>query len=217
METALVAKLLDEGRLGRVCNVLVASCSSASLEQREGDWRVEAGKNPGGPLLQCGIHTIDVLLGWFGRAREVRAMTQDDVTPFDVVDNTFTLIEFAGGVQASIVCNYTTAYLHTKTLFGTEGNLHVCAHVTGLGQEQVYFQPRGHGGHEPWQALALPQDRSYPDEHGGVLERAFARQIRTGQPSYENLHEAIDALRIVHAAVASAETGHSVALSGTAD
>jgi len=209
----LVKDILASGKLGRVCNVSATCCSGAGLVQRAGDWRAQAGKNPGGPLLQCGIHTIDFLLELFGPIESVHAVTQDDVTPFGVVDNALTLFDFANGTQVAFVCNYTTAYMHTMHFFGTKGNLHVQKHITGLGQEQVYFQPRGAGDHEPWEALTIPRDKSYPDDHGGVLEKSFAAQIRSAKPCYDNLEAAIEALRIVHAAVASARAGRSVEVS----
>ena len=209
----LVEGILASGRLGRVCNVSVTCCSSGGLAQHAGNWRVLPGKNPGGPLLQCGIHTIDLLLELFGPIKRVLAVTQDDVTPFGVVDNALTLLDFANGTQVAFVCNYTTAYMHTMHFFGTKGNLHVQKHITGLGQEQVYIQPRGAGDHEPWQALAIQRDKSFPDDHGGILEKSFAAQIRSAKPCYDNLEAAIEALRIVHAAIASAGSGRSVEVS----
>jgi predicted dehydrogenase len=208
----LMKEYIDAGRLGRVCNVLTTSCSSAGLVQVAGDWRVEAGRNPGGPLLQCGIHTLDTLLGLFGPADSVSAMMQDDVTPFEVEDNALVLIGFRCGVQAAFLCNYCTAYLHTVRLMGTEANLYLHKHVSGLKQAEMYVQRRAGGEHEPWEALRIPADGSYPDPHGGVLERAFAEQVRTGQPDYANLGDAIDALRIVEAAVESHRQGRRVSL-----
>ena len=55
-------------------------------------------------------------------------------------------------------------------------------------------------------------DTSYPDQHGGVLEKSFAQRIRTGQPDYANLRQAIQAWRVIHAAIESDRTGHVVPL-----
>jgi predicted dehydrogenase len=198
------------GELGTVCNALFTCCSSAGLEQSAGDWRALPGKNPGGPLLQCGIHTLDQMLGTFGHAKRVCAMMQNSVTPHDVVDNTMTLFEFASGHQATFVCNYTTAYMHTHSYFGTRANLHVHSHITGLGQSQIYLQERARGPHELWRMLRIPDAGGYPDPHGGVLERDFARQIREGAPDYANARDAAAALAVLEAAVESHETGRAV-------
>lgn len=204
--------LADEGKIGRVCNVFVTCCSSSGLEQQAGDWRVEAGRNPGGPLLQCGIHLVDVLIAMFGEIESVSSMMQEDITPFDVVDNTVNLIRMANGIQVAFMCNYTTAYLHTFDVMGTEGNLHHRAHIAALGAEEVYFQGRKAGPHEPWEQLTIPRDDTYPDSHGGVLEREFASQIRAARPDYLNAEQAIMALQVVEGLVESHRNGRVVRL-----
>ena len=67
----MIRDIHDSGQLGRLCNIVINSCSSAALNQTPGDWRALAGKNPGGPLLQCGIHTIDFLQGLLGPVARV--------------------------------------------------------------------------------------------------------------------------------------------------
>ncbi|MHB9131611.1 MAG: Gfo/Idh/MocA family protein [Armatimonadota bacterium] len=208
-----VKEVLDSGKLGRICNAMLTCCSSGGLEQKAGDWRALPGRNPGGPMLQCGIHTLDTLLGIFGPIKQVMSMMQDDVTEFQVVDNTVTLLKFANGVQVTFVSNYTTAYMHTMDFFGTAGNLHIHEHITGLGQHEMYFQERARGPHEPWEALRIPSYApGYPDGHGGLLEKEFARQIRGSAPNYGNFDDAISALAIIEAAVESHETGRAVAI-----
>lgn len=208
-----VRKMVKGKTLGRVCNVVATSCSSGGLEQKAGDWRVQPNENPGGPMLQCGIHTIDFLISLFGNVTRVMAMMRNDITPFEVADDTLTLLAFEDGTQAALASNYTTAYMHTLDVFGTRANLHVHEHITGLRQSEMYLQRRARGPHEPWEALRIPQPRGrYPDPHGGVLERDFASQIRSGKTDYANMRDAIQALRVVEAAVRSHRTGKAVAL-----
>ncbi|MFA5865520.1 MAG: Gfo/Idh/MocA family oxidoreductase [Phycisphaerae bacterium] len=202
-----IKTLLETNRLGRLCNVLATCCSGSGLCQKEGDWRADPEHNPGGPLLQCGIHTVDTLMSFFGPISHVMAMMQDNITDFSVVDNTLTLMQFASGIQACFICNYTTAYMHTMDFFGTEGNLHVHEHVTDLNRREVYFQLRRSNEHEPWESLDIPKDSTYPDSHGGVLEKDFAWQIRSGRFDYGNLKDSIAALSVIHAAVQSHRTG----------
>ena len=214
-EAEFVGKILKGSRLGKLCNGVLSCSSSGGLEQKEGDWRTIGGQNPGGPLLQCGIHIIDLLLSYFGPVKKVSSMMRYDITRFDVADTTMTLIEFKNGFQVTLISNYTTAYMHTYDFFGTKGNLHVHEHITGLGQHQIFFQPRMRGEHEAWQALSIPCSKSYPDSHGGVLERSFAKQIRTAKPDYSNAGDSImnvRTLKIVEAAVESARTGKSVSI-----
>jgi len=200
---------IESGALGRICNILFTNCSSSGLKAKPGDWRAEPGGNPGGPLLHCGIHLLDLLRDLFGDVRTVSAIMQEDITPYRAVDNTLTLLDFENGIQAAVVCNYTTAYMHTFDIFGTRGNLHLRQHITELGQEELYFQPRKSGPHEPWCELTIPHDENTP-KHGCVLEKQFARQIRTKNFDYQNLEQAIEALRIVEAAVESHRSGKQV-------
>ena len=207
-----IKKRLESGTLGRVCNVLVTCCSSSGLAQSPGDWRAEPGRNPGGPLLHCGIHLLDVLRSFYGEVKAVSAIMQEEITSYEAVDNTLTLLDFENGVQAAVVCNYTTAYMHTLDIFGTEGNLHHHQHITDLGQEELYLQGRKAGPHEPWERIE-PSVSNAVNQHGGVLEREFARQIHTQAYEYENLHDATAALRIVEAAVESHKSGKKVRIS----
>ena len=85
-------------------------------------------------------------------------------------------------------------------------------HVKGRGEKEMYLQKRASGAHEPWEPLPIPVDSSYPDSHGGVIERSYDYQISWGRPDYTNLQDAIAALRIVEAAVESHRQGRSVTL-----
>ena len=202
-EFMLAKDIMESGQLGRVCNVVVMSCSSGGLTQKAGDWRTIPGQNPGGPLLQCGIHSIDTLLSWFGKIKRLSSFMQDNITEFEVVDNAMVMFEFENGVQATLISNYTTAYYHTVDILGTKAALHIRKHITGMGQTEVYLQKREEGLFEPWEQLRIPYTGDYPDFHGGILEREFARQIRNSVPDYSNLEDAVNALRLVHSAVAS--------------
>ncbi len=190
---------LASGRIGQLCNVLVTCCSSAGLAQEPGAWRTLSGQNPGGPLLQCGIHLVHLLLDLLGPVDLVKSIGQRHITDNDTLDNLLVLMQFADGVQASMVCNYTTAYLHTISFMGTHGNLHVHEHVTDIGQTELYFQPRRHGTHEPWEPIVIP-DGVDLKKHDYTIECGFAQQIRHGKPDYANLDLAIAALHIVHLA-----------------
>lgn len=208
----MIQQTIEQGALGRLCNVIVATCSSRGVTGDPREWRFDDQRNPGGPLLHCGVHILDILLGILGPARRVAAMCQNDITPHKVEDNYMVLLEFENGVQASLTSNYTTGYLHTMHWMGVDANLHLHEHITRLGQCDLFFQKRKHGQCEPWEALAPPSDPSYPDDHGGVLERSFASMIHKQQPDYQNLQQAIKVLEVLEAAVASARTGRFVAI-----
>ncbi len=208
----MIKQWISSGKIGQLCNVAITSCSSRGVTGKPDEWRFSANTNPGGPLLQCGIHTIDILLDIIGPVRRVMAIRQDDITPYDVEDNFMVLLDFATGVQATLTCNYTTGYLHTMHWLATDGNLHLHEHVTGLNTSELYLQSRKSGDFEPWIKQDVKPDASYPDDHMGVLEKSFATQILNGQPDYSNLLESIVSLEIVEAAVLSAHERRMVEL-----
>jgi len=203
----MIQHMIDEGKIGQLCNVMVACCSSRGLSGSPQEWRFHDRRNPGGPLLHCGVHIIDILISVLGSVRRVAAMCQDNITRHCVEDNYMLLAEFACGVQATLTSNYTTGYLHTMHWMGTKGNLHLQEHITHLGQCDLFFQKRMEGECEPWESMALPADPSYLDDHFGILEKSFAHQVRHRQPNYENLEQAINVLEVVDAAIRSAQTG----------
>jgi predicted dehydrogenase len=205
-----IHRAIDEGKIGRLCNVMVASCSSRGLHGDPGEWRFHESRNPGGPLLHCGVHIIDILISVLGPVRRVAAMCQDTITPHRVEDNYMVMLEFRGGVQAMLTSNYTTGYLHTMHWMGSDGNLHLHEHITHLGQCDLFYQRRMEGDCEPWESVVIPSDPSYPDDHAGALEREFANQVRLNQPNYDNLEQAIAVLQVVDAAIRSAKTGRFV-------
>jgi predicted dehydrogenase len=205
-------ELIQSGEIGQVCTGVVNCSSSLGLELKPGDWRAKDKENPGGPLLQCGIHSLDFLIGLFGPVSCVMAMMQDNVTSSQVMDNTATLLKFKSGPIITLISNYTTAYMHTGDFYGTAGNLHMVEHVSGLGQHEMYLQKRAKGDFEPWLQLVIPVANDYPDPHHGVLEKTFARQIRERKYDYTNARQAIDALKILEAAVLSHQTRQAVEL-----
>jgi predicted dehydrogenase len=206
-----IKELIDAGELGTHFNFMASCCSSAGLELQESDWRAQPDVNPGGPLLQCGIHTLDVLISFFGRVSRVAALIQDKVTPLPVDDNVSLLIEFASGVTGTFQTNYTTAYSHSLDILGQDAALHVREHITGMGQTQLYLQRRIRDLHEPWEMLRIPAAPVAGLPAGaGLLEQQFLAEIAGGTPCYENMRDSIDALKIVHAAVESSKNNRVV-------
>jgi UDP-N-acetyl-2-amino-2-deoxyglucuronate dehydrogenase len=66
-----VKQLLDEGALGRV--VLAEANLSLPGSFKPGAWRAHRERNPGGPIMQLGIHHVDTLAYWLGPIRRARA------------------------------------------------------------------------------------------------------------------------------------------------
>jgi predicted dehydrogenase len=67
-----VTSLIAEGALGRV--VLAEATFSLPGVLTPDKWRSQRDRNPGGPLMQLGIHHVDTLASWLGARRRERAL-----------------------------------------------------------------------------------------------------------------------------------------------
>lgn len=121
----LIKELLAEGALGQPLAV-EATCSSGwGLSLTPDQWRWYRSKCPGGPLLQLGIHQIDIVVYLFGKVKTVTASLRRLATPAEVVDTTFSLYEFESGPSGCLHANYATGVPYSSLrIYGTAGNIH---------------------------------------------------------------------------------------------
>ena len=72
-----VKELLVGGVLGRV--VLAEANMSLPGSFKPEAWRAQRGRNPGGPIMQLGIHHLDTLAYWLGPVRRASGHTEKSV------------------------------------------------------------------------------------------------------------------------------------------
>ena len=90
-----VKELLDEGALGRV--VLAEANMSLPGSFKPGAWRAERGRNPGGPIMQLGIHHVDTLAYWLGPVRRASGRFAHVHSQADIDDVGVVTLEFESG------------------------------------------------------------------------------------------------------------------------
>src|SRR5690606_19620913 len=73
-----VREHLERGTLGTLTAYEENTSHSGGLEIRPGDWRGLRDRNPGGMLLQCGVHALHRLVHLFGPIERVGAMMRYD-------------------------------------------------------------------------------------------------------------------------------------------
>ena len=184
---------VKSGQLGAVCAVSVVCASSGGLHQKPDDWRADANENPGGPLLQCGIHSIHALEHFFGPIHSVCSFMRQGITSTGVDDVTETILRFEDGLVGSISSYYTTAYRHEFNIYGTEANIYCRTY-----EHEMYLQKRSAvGAEEPWETLPLPATFSDLGQATGRMTE-FAQAIR-GQMT-GNCSDGLSALAVVGAA-----------------
>jgi predicted dehydrogenase len=116
-----VRQLLDDGALGRV--VLAEANMSLPGSLRPDAWRAHRGRNPGGPIMQLGIHHVDTLAYWLGPVRRASGSFAHVHTPADIDDVGILTLEFESGALASLTGSYVSPKTLSLRLLGTEAVL----------------------------------------------------------------------------------------------
>ncbi len=113
-----VKELIDEGALGRV--VLAEANMSLPGSFKPEAWRAERERNPGGPIMQLGIHHVDTLAYWLGPVRGASGRFGHVHTHADIDDVGVVTLEFESGALASLTGSYVSPKTLSLRLLGTE-------------------------------------------------------------------------------------------------
>ncbi|HZG48360.1 MAG TPA: Gfo/Idh/MocA family oxidoreductase [Thermoleophilaceae bacterium] len=116
-----VKQLLDDGALGRV--VLAEANMSLPGSFRPEAWRAQRERNPGGPIMQLGIHHIDTLAYWLGPVRSASGRFAHVHAGADIDDVGVVTLELESGALATLTGSYVSPKTFSLRLFGTEAVL----------------------------------------------------------------------------------------------
>ena len=116
-----VKQLVDDGALGRV--VLAEANMSLPGSFRPGAWRAHRERNPGGPIMQLGIHHLDTLAYWLGPIRRASGQFAHVHTEADIDDVGVVTLEFDSGALGTLTGSYVSPKTLSLRLLGTEGVL----------------------------------------------------------------------------------------------
>jgi UDP-N-acetyl-2-amino-2-deoxyglucuronate dehydrogenase len=113
-----VKQLLEDGALGRV--VLSEANMSLPGSFKPGAWRAERARNPGGPIMQLGIHHVDTLAYWLGPVRRASGRFAHVHSAADIDDVGVVALELESGALASLTGSYVSPKTLSLRLLGTE-------------------------------------------------------------------------------------------------
>jgi predicted dehydrogenase len=116
-----VKALLDDGALGRV--VLAEANMSLQGSFKPEAWRAHRERNPGGPIMQLGIHHVDTLSYWLGPVERASGRFAHVHTPAEIDDVGVVTLEFESGALASLTGSYVSPKTLSLRLLGTEAVL----------------------------------------------------------------------------------------------
>jgi UDP-N-acetyl-2-amino-2-deoxyglucuronate dehydrogenase len=116
-----VKELLEDGALGRV--VLAEANMSLPGSFRPEAWRAHRERNPGGPIMQLGIHHVDTLAYWLGPVQRASGHFAHVHSQAEIDDVGIVTLRFESGALASLTGSYVSPKTLSLRLFGTEAVL----------------------------------------------------------------------------------------------
>ena len=124
--------MIDDGTIGRAYLGMISVIDQhLDRENDPGNWHGVWQMAGGGAVMDFGIHQIDLLQFFFGRAQAVSATTKRSAAEFPekAEDTGILTIEYGNGAVASIICcNCDTSLpgmTPRKEIYGTEGSLQI--------------------------------------------------------------------------------------------
>jgi predicted dehydrogenase len=191
-----VRELIDAGALGRV--VLAEATFSLPGSFPAGAWRARRERNPGGPLMQLGIHQIDTLAAWLGPIERSSGRFARVATAADLDDVGVVTLEFASGALGVVTGSYVSPKTHWLRLQGTEAILEYRTDFS------VWPDAQALDGATTLTVNGEPVAFAARDMLADELAE-FGRCMREGAAPETGADEGIAALRVVLDALAASE------------
>jgi predicted dehydrogenase len=188
-----VKQMLDNGELGRVVSVSAATMHAGGLAAPADNWRFLPGRNPGGPLFQCGIHKVDLLRFLFGEGQWAAGYINRTITA-SLTDDAYVLLGTFGGVPTTFHSHYVAAYRHAMEIYGTTGDLFITEYPHKLEYKRTDLT----SGFEPVFDI---QEKIPPTEAELESLRDFAIAVRERRQPKMDGREGFKSLELVFGAV----------------
>jgi predicted dehydrogenase len=187
-----VAQLVGAGALGSV--VLAEATFSLPGSFPPQAWRAHRAHNPGGPLMQLGIHHVDTLASWLGPIDRASGRFAHVATDADIDDGGIVTLEFASGALGVVTGSYVSPKTLALRLQGTEAVLEYRTDFSVWPDAQALDRAT---------TLMLGGAWVEFDERDMLAEELaeFGRCMRDGAAPETGAHEGIRALRAILDAV----------------
>lgn len=215
---------IDQGRFGELYY------SKATYLRRKGSpggWFGDKARSGGGPLIDLGVHVIDLTRYLMGNPKPVsvygaafhklgdlhefkhkkvyRSASAKDDDPFDVEDAVTAIIRYDNGAITEVECSFSLNIKENKgeiELFGTRAGAKLDPEL------EIFTDLDGYLANVQ---LTVPTAL----DMAGIFEKEvdhFVDCVRTGAPCRNPAQDGVDIMRILDAIYESARTGHEVIL-----
>jgi predicted dehydrogenase len=196
-------QIVESGRLGKIITAEIHFSADNTRWLPKESWRLRPELCPMMPVMQLGVHGIDVVQSFLGPIESVAAYADAVTTQPGVIDSLSAGVRFANGAMGTIVSNYCTQVAFDFRLSGTEGTVFSTPH-RGWFRKAVDTDSHCEGPKERFDFL---------EYHAESFERqmdAFAGMVQDGTTAGASVADAIRAVAVVEALENSAASGQRV-------
>jgi len=214
-------RLVEGGVTGRIvgCEGRCAAGRLSRYIEGNAGWMLEKARSGGGPMLNLGVHWID-LYRWMlsDEVAEVIGKTVRVNQQYDIEDNGFAFLTFSRGTVLALDISYTVpdSYPFGRDLYlalrGRSGVLSWSPSFEGVKERLFVCSDAGEYSQPDHQHLdfELPPQPGYAGAMGLRFLSDLVESIRTGRPPAITGYDGLRALEIVEAIYQSADSGRSV-------
>ena len=194
---------LHSGRLGKVVAMVAQHTTSTAQFVPLDNWRAAPQEALGGAFTATGVHSLDHMIEFAGRVREMRCVTARNY-PGHSDDTTTLMLQFASGASGLIFCSVATATNFNFTLYGSEG----LGEISRPDLSRFRFVPASTAA--PVGPVRAPPDEIMEFPSFDTLKAelsTFARAIRERKPYPVPIDEVLHGMAVFDAVVQSAQSG----------
>jgi predicted dehydrogenase len=194
---------IADGRLGAIIAMVAQHTTSTAQFIPTDNWRAAPQEAPGGALTAVGVHSLDHMIEFVGRVRDVQCAT-GRYYPGAADDTTTVMLRFESGATGLLFCSVATATNFSFTLYGSNG----LAEISKPDLRSFRFVPGSQ--QPPTGPITAPPDEI--SEHAGfdMLRAeltAFAHSIREARPYPVPIDEVLHGMSVCDAIARSAHSG----------
>jgi len=203
-----VRQRLADGRLGQVMGMTAQHTTSTGQFIPAGNWRARPDEAPGGAITAVGVHSIDHMIEFGGRVRDVLCSTGRYI-PGPSDDTSSIMMRFESGATGLLFCSVATATTLSFTVFTTKG----LAEISTANLGRLRFTPTSTVA--PTGPVTAPPDEIVEHPAFDMLHaelNAFARAIAGKTPYAVPIDQVLHGMAVFDAIVESGKTGQVVAV-----
>jgi predicted dehydrogenase len=199
-------KRLADGRIGQVMSIVARHTTSTAQFIPASNWRAQPDEAPGGAITAVGVHSIDHMIEFAGRVRDVLCTTGRYV-PGPSDDTTSAVLRFESGATGLLFCSVATATDFNFTVYGSTG----LAEISRPNLQRFRYVPISSAA--PTGPVTAPPDEIIENPNFDQLDTlnaelvTFARCIEQKTPYPVAIDQILHGMEVFDAMVRSAKSG----------